>query len=72
MDVWEVGLSRGLNSSFIDDVDKFIQYVCSQMNHKSGDKVRCSCKKLHNFRYMEFKIVKHHLYMSGFVDDYFV
>ncbi|KAH0664624.1 hypothetical protein KY285_025830 [Solanum tuberosum] len=42
------------------------------MNRMSGDKVRCPCKKCHNFRYMEVEIVKHNLYKSGFVDNDFV
>lgn len=61
-----------INSSFIIGMDKFIQFTCSQQNRLSGEKVRCPCKKCHNFRLMGVEIVKHHLYKTGFVDNYFV
>ncbi|KAH0773623.1 hypothetical protein KY290_010760 [Solanum tuberosum] len=61
-----------INSSFITGVDKFIQFACTQQDRLSGDKVSCPCKKCHNFRFMDVEIVKHHLYKTGFVDNYFV
>jgi len=61
-----------INSSFVIGVDKFIQFACSQQNRMSGNKVRCPCKKCHNFKFMDVETIKHHLYKSGFVDNYFI
>lgn len=35
----------------------------------SGNKVSCPCK---NFKFVNVKIIKHHLEKYGFVDNYFV
>ena len=61
-----------INSSFVIGVDKFIQFACLQQNCMSGNKVRCLCKTCHNFMFMDVETIKHHLYKSGFVDNYFI
>ncbi|KAM3325602.1 hypothetical protein P3S67_000727 [Capsicum chacoense] len=62
----------GLYSRFVTRVDEFIQFACSQLNHMSGDKVRCLCAKCQNYKLMDVETVKCHLYQSGFIENYFI
>ncbi|KAM3378374.1 hypothetical protein P3S68_010787 [Capsicum galapagoense] len=62
----------GLYSRFVTGVDEFIQFVCSQPNCMSDDKVRCPCAKCQNYKFMDVETVKCHLYQSGFIQNYFI
>ncbi|KAM3265345.1 hypothetical protein P3L10_002339 [Capsicum annuum] len=61
-----------LYSRFVIRLDEFIQVVCSQQNRMGGGKVKCPCAKCQNYKFMDVKTIKCHLYQSGFVENYFI
>ncbi|KAM3269053.1 hypothetical protein P3S67_031017 [Capsicum chacoense] len=62
----------GLYSRFVTGVDEFIQFASSQPNRMSGDKVRYSCAKCQNYKFMDVETVKCHFYQSGIIENYFI
>ncbi|XP_054817658.1 uncharacterized protein LOC129317338 [Prosopis cineraria] len=61
---------KGLNKKFIDGVEQFVAFVLSQPNLVSNGQIRCPCSKCDNKKFLEYEIVKVHLYRHGFVPNY--
>ncbi|XP_054785879.1 uncharacterized protein LOC129292331 [Prosopis cineraria] len=61
---------KGLNKKFIDGVEQFVAFVLSQPNLVSNGQIRCPCSKYDNKKFLEYEIVKVHLYRHGFVPNY--
>ncbi|XP_052621818.1 uncharacterized protein LOC128127378 [Lactuca sativa] len=55
---------------FVQGVKKFIDFATSQHRFMDEDKSKCPCIKCRNIPYRDVDIVNHHLYKSGFLEEY--
>ena len=63
-----------LNLEFREGVNEFIEFACSHLEGKDGEKIRCPCnqKRCQNRNYEDVNTVHYHLLRYGFVPRYFV
>ncbi|KAJ6838238.1 uncharacterized protein M6B38_320165 [Iris pallida] len=60
----------GLNDEFKAGVEEFLKYASSQPDFMDGSLIKCPCVKCHNIPYKEVDLVRKHLYLKGFVQNY--
>ncbi|KAJ8755630.1 hypothetical protein K2173_022225 [Erythroxylum novogranatense] len=60
-----------INPEFVEGVDAFIHYACSQPAYMDGSKIRCPCKKCKHKCFLSIDEVHLHLLRKGFVPHYF-
>ena len=60
-----------LNLKFVKGVHVFVQFAISQPEWTDGPRIRCSCSKCKNQKFLETENVKLHLVQKGFVADYY-
>ncbi|XP_019160044.1 PREDICTED: uncharacterized protein LOC109156648 [Ipomoea nil] len=60
-----------LNQVFIEGLETFIEFACSQPNFMDGTKIRCPCKRCRHISFEEAESVRFHLCKFGFVPNYF-
>ncbi|KAJ8750589.1 hypothetical protein K2173_015756 [Erythroxylum novogranatense] len=60
-----------INPEFVEGVDAFIHYACSQPAYMDGSKIRCPYKKCKHKCFLFIDEVQLHLLRKGFVPNYF-
>ena len=61
-----------LNPDFLNGLEEFIAFACSQPEWMDGPRIRCPCNlhRCQNKAYRDVETVKVHLCKKGFVPDY--
>ncbi|KAJ8749973.1 hypothetical protein K2173_013888 [Erythroxylum novogranatense] len=60
-----------MNPEFVEGVDAFMHYACSQPAYMDGTKIRCPCTKCKHKCFLFIDEVQLHLLRKGFVPNYF-
>ncbi|KAJ8765474.1 hypothetical protein K2173_014596 [Erythroxylum novogranatense] len=60
-----------INPEFVEGVDAFMHYACSQPAYMDGPKIRCPCTKCKHKCFLFIDEVQLHLLRKGFVPNYF-
>ena len=63
-----------LNQDFLNGLETFINFACSQSRWMDGDKIKCPCnnRKCQDMSFRDVNTVKYHVAKYGFVPNYFV
>ncbi|XP_048502811.1 uncharacterized protein LOC125498615 [Beta vulgaris subsp. vulgaris] len=57
---------RSLRTEFVNGIDEFIEFCLQRPHLNDDDKIKCSCIRCNNLRYLDADTVKAHLYSKGF------
>lgn len=61
----------GITSEFMNGVGEFIEFLEGQPNFNPAHTIRCPCKKCKCLRFHDVTDVMQHLFMKGFMPNYY-